>query len=118
MRIAPEVAPSYNNLLSAAVVDGANVWNWRGRDSDVEGSGVADRLIGRFWMVGVGDHLYGRPNSMSGVSSISYNVAGQVTQDTLGNGVTEQFGYDAARMQITSQKAGTTSPYTNRMDLT
>ncbi|HKQ06410.1 MAG TPA: RHS repeat-associated core domain-containing protein [Blastocatellia bacterium] len=61
---------------------------------------------------------YGRLNARSGVSSISYNVAGQVTSDTLGNGVTEQFGYDAARLQLTSQKAGTTSPYTNRMNLT
>jgi len=33
-------------------------------------------------------------------------------------GVTEQYGYDANRMQLTSQKAGTASPYTNRMDLT
>jgi RHS repeat-associated protein len=52
------------------------------------------------------------------LSSVSYNIGGQVTGDTLGNGVTEQFGYDAARMQMTSQKAGTSSPYTNRMDLT
>ena len=36
----------------------------------------------------------------------------------LGNGVTEQVGYDAARMQLTSQKAGTSSPFTNRLDLT
>jgi len=28
------------------------------------------------------------------------------------------FGYDANRMQLTSQKAGTVSPYTNRMNLT
>jgi RHS repeat-associated protein len=52
------------------------------------------------------------------LGSVTYNIAGQVTGDTLGNGVTEQFGYDAARMQMTSQKAGTSSPYTNRMDLT
>jgi RHS repeat-associated protein len=52
------------------------------------------------------------------LSSISYDIAGRVTGNTLGNGVTEQFGYDAARMQMTSQKAGTSSPYTNRMDLT
>lgn len=52
------------------------------------------------------------------LSSITHNIAGQVTGDTLGNGVTEQYAYDAARMQMTSQKAGTSSPYTNRMDLT
>jgi RHS repeat-associated protein len=51
------------------------------------------------------------------LSNIGYSVAGQITGDALGNGVTEQFGYDAARMQLTSQKAGTTSPYTNRMNL-
>jgi RHS repeat-associated protein len=34
------------------------------------------------------------------------------------NGITEQFGYDAARLQMSSQKAGTVSPYTNRMNLT
>lgn len=51
------------------------------------------------------------------LSNVGYNLAGQVTGDSLGNGVTEAFGYDAARQQLTSQKAGTTSPYTNRMDL-
>ncbi|HJQ26725.1 MAG TPA: hypothetical protein VKA60_22605, partial [Blastocatellia bacterium] len=57
-------------------------------------------------------------NGPTWLSSVSYDIAGQVTGDTLGNGITEQFGYDAARMQMTSQKAGTASPYTNRMDLT
>src|SRR4030095_679621 len=52
------------------------------------------------------------------LSNISYNIAGQMTGDTLGSNVTEQFGYDGARMQMTSQKAGTSSPYTNRIDLT
>jgi len=52
------------------------------------------------------------------LSSISYNIANQMTGDTLGNSVTEQFDYDAARMQMTSQKAGTASPYTNRLNLT
>ena len=52
------------------------------------------------------------------VKGFSYNIAGQVADDVLGNGVSEQFGYDAARLQMTSQKAGTSSPYTNRMDLT
>jgi RHS repeat-associated protein len=61
----------------------------------------------------------GRPSAVTGyLSNIGYNIAGQVTADTLGNGVTEQFGYDANRLQLTSQKAGTASPYTNRMDLT
>jgi YD repeat-containing protein len=59
--------------------------------------------------------------------SVSYNNAGQVTGDIVGGtqcswgytgGVTEQFGYDANRMQMTSQRAGTASPYTNRMGLT
>ncbi len=48
---------------------------------------------------------------------MTYNGIGQVTGDTLGNGVTETFGYDANRMQLTSQTAGTASPYTNRMNL-
>jgi RHS repeat-associated protein len=52
------------------------------------------------------------------LSGLTYDMAGQVVADTLGNGITEQFGYDAARMQLTTQKAGTSSPYTNRMDLT
>ena len=51
------------------------------------------------------------------LSNVTYNIAGQVTGSTLGNGVTEVLGYDTNRMQLTSQKAGTTSPYTNRMDL-
>jgi RHS repeat-associated protein len=57
-------------------------------------------------------------NGTTWLSSVSYNIAGQVTGDTLGNGVTEVFGYDTNRMQLTSQKAGTASPYTNRMNLT
>ena len=53
----------------------------------------------------------GRPSAVTGyVSNIGYNIAGQVTGDTLGNGVTEQFGYDTNRLQLTSQKAGTASP--------
>jgi RHS repeat-associated protein len=52
------------------------------------------------------------------LSQISYNLAGQMTGDVLGNGVTEQFGYDANRLQMTSQKAGTISPYTDRLNLT
>lgn len=52
------------------------------------------------------------------LDNIGYSIAGQVTGDSLGNGVTEQFGYDAQRLQLTSQKAGTSSPYTNRLYLT
>ena len=69
------------------------------------------------------------PNSSapSYLSGVTYNIAGQITGDIVGGtlfswglvgGVTEVFGYDANRMQLTSQKAGTASPYTNRMDLT
>ena len=60
--------------------------------------------------------------------SVTYSNIGQVTGDIVGGtqfsgggltgGVTEVFGYDANRMQLTSQKAGTSSPYTNRMNLT
>ncbi len=57
-------------------------------------------------------------NGPTWLSSVTYNNIGQLTADALGNGVTEQYGYDANRMQLTSQKAGTSSPYTNRMDLT
>ncbi|HLG14570.1 MAG TPA: hypothetical protein VJH03_08725 [Blastocatellia bacterium] len=77
-------------------------------------------------VIDVGRDSAGRLNSLSTsgngaatyLSGVSYNVAGQVTGDTLGNGVTEVFGYDTNRMQLTSQKAGTASPYTNRMNLT
>jgi len=49
---------------------------------------------------------FGRLNGLTGyVSSIGYSVAGQVTGDTLGNGVVEAFGYDANRLQLTSQTA-------------
>jgi RHS repeat-associated protein len=56
-------------------------------------------------------------NGNTYLSNVAYNAAGQVTGDTLG-AVTEQFGYDVNRMELTSQKAGTVSPYTNRMNLT
>jgi RHS repeat-associated protein len=52
------------------------------------------------------------------LSNVTYNGIGQMTGTTLGNGVTEIFGYDANRMQLTSQKGGTVSPYTNRINLT
>jgi RHS repeat-associated protein len=57
-------------------------------------------------------------NGPTWLSSVTYNNIGQLTADALGNGVIEQYGYDTNRMQLTSQKAGTASPYTNRMNLT
>jgi RHS repeat-associated protein len=39
------------------------------------------------------------------LSSVTYNGIGQLTGTTLGNGVTESYGYDANRMQLTSQTA-------------
>ena len=82
--------------------------------------------IGR--LSGLAEPLPGPNGSApSYLRSVSYNSAGQVTGDIIGGtqfswgytgGVTEQYGYDANRMQLTSQKAGTSAPYTNRMDLT
>ncbi len=46
-------------------------------------------------------------NGPTWLSSVTYNNIGQLTADGLGNGVTEQYGYDTNRMQLTSQKAGT-----------
>jgi RHS repeat-associated protein len=81
-----------------------------------------------------GQALYFRHDSMGKVSGLAnypsggsgtaymvshtHDVAGQVSNLVFGNGITEQVGYDAARMQMTSMKAGTASPYTNRLDLT
>ncbi|HKQ05770.1 MAG TPA: RHS repeat-associated core domain-containing protein [Blastocatellia bacterium] len=59
----------------------------------------------------------GRLSSMSYMNNVTYDIAGHVNGDTLGNGVTEQFGYDPATMQMTSQNAGTVSPFTNRVNL-
>jgi RHS repeat-associated protein len=39
------------------------------------------------------------------LSSVTYNGISQLTGTTLGNGVTESYGYDANRMQLTSQTA-------------
>jgi YD repeat-containing protein len=44
-------------------------------------------------------------SSVNYLSGISYNVAGQVTGLTLGNGVVEAYGYNADRLQMTSQTA-------------
>lgn len=51
------------------------------------------------------------------VTGHSHDIAGNLSSVTYGNAVTELYGYDPARLQMTSHKAGTTSPYTNRMDL-
>jgi RHS repeat-associated protein len=37
------------------------------------------------------------------MSGISYNAISQFTGDTLGNGVTENYGYDTQRMQLTTE---------------
>lgn len=48
----------------------------------------------------------GRVTSVgSYLSSVTYDGIGRVAGTTLGNGVTEGFGYDANRMQLTSQTA-------------
>ena len=77
---------------------------------------------------GIAEPLPGPNGSApSYLRSVTYSDIGQLTGDIVGGtqfswgytgGVTEQFGYDANRLQMTSQKAGTASPYTNRMDLT
>lgn len=69
---------------------------------------------------GMTNSLGNYPSGGSGtdyVTGHTHDIAGQLSGITYGNGVTEQYGYDPARMQLTSHKAGTTSPYTNRMDL-
>ena len=57
-------------------------------------------------------------NGTDYVSGHTHNPDGQVADLTFGNGVKEVFGYDPARRQMTAQKAGTASPYTDRLDLT
>jgi RHS repeat-associated protein len=65
----------------------------------------------------------GRPGSVTDangtnyISGMTYDAAGHLTADTLGNGVVEGYGYDANRMQLVSQTAGTAAPYTNLMNL-
>jgi RHS repeat-associated protein len=44
-------------------------------------------------------------SSANYLSNVGYNVAGQVTGLTLGNGAIESYGYDANRLQLTSQSA-------------
>jgi hypothetical protein len=50
------------------------------------------------------------------MSGVGYNVAGQVTGLSLGNGVSEGYGYSADRLQLTSQTA--TRGVTTLMSLT
>ncbi|MFY9608376.1 MAG: RHS repeat-associated core domain-containing protein [Blastocatellia bacterium] len=46
------------------------------------------------------------PGDTSGyLTGMGYNIAGQVTGLTLGNGVVESYGYDANRFQLTTQTA-------------
>jgi len=47
------------------------------------------------------------------LSGIGYSAAGQVTGLTLGNGVAETYGYDANRLQLTSQTATKSGGPTN-----
>jgi hypothetical protein len=50
------------------------------------------------------------------MSGVGYNVAGQMTGLSLGNGVSEGYGYSADRLQLTSQTA--TRGVTTLMSLT
>lgn len=89
----------------------------RGIDASYDSKGRLSGLVQAPWGGTLSSYL----------RSVTYSNIGQVTGDIVGGtqfgggftgGVTEVFGYDANRMQLTSQKAGTSSPYTNRMDLT
>ncbi|MCI0490011.1 MAG: hypothetical protein L0229_25750, partial [Blastocatellia bacterium] len=51
------------------------------------------------------DKMNGSVVALSYMSQTNYNVAGQVTGMTLGNGVVESYGYNAQRLQLTSQSA-------------
>jgi RHS repeat-associated protein len=65
----------------------------------------------------LGFDSYGRPSSVgSYLSGIAYNAAGLTTGWTLGNGVTQSFGYDAQRLEVTSEAA--TKGSTTLMNLT
>ena len=56
----------------------------------------------------------GRPASLgSYLTSVTYNGIGQLTGTNLGNGVSESYGYDANRMQLTSQTATKSGGPTN-----
>ncbi|MEK6302569.1 MAG: RHS repeat-associated core domain-containing protein [Acidobacteriota bacterium] len=50
--------------------------------------------------------LTNEPGDTTGyLTALGYNIAGQVTGMTLGNGVVESYGYDANRLHLTSQTA-------------
>jgi RHS repeat-associated protein len=54
----------------------------------------------------IGYDSFGRLSSVGGyLNGTSYNAAGEVTGFTLGNGVSETLGYDAQRLELTSQTA-------------
>src|SRR5262249_44546111 len=68
--------------------------------------------FGRLWGVGATG-----PNGCMGyLCGATYSSGGQVTGFTLGNGVTETFGYDSQRLEMTSQSAAKGS--TTLMSLT
>ncbi len=71
-------------------------------------------------VINLGHDSKGRRTSVgSFLSSVTYNGIGQVTGLALGNGVTESYGYDANRMQLTSQTATKSGgPANGLMDLT
>jgi len=57
-------------------------------------------------VISLGHDSKGRVTSVgSFLSSVTYNGIGQMTGTTLGNLVTESYGYDSNRMQLTSQTA-------------
>jgi RHS repeat-associated protein len=56
--------------------------------------------------VAVAHDSIGRMSGLTGyLSNLSYDVSGQVSGLTLGNGVAETYGYDSLRLQMTSQTA-------------
>jgi YD repeat-containing protein len=57
------------------------------------------------------------PGGPANISNMAYDVNGNPTGWILGNGVHEGFSYDANRLQPTLHTAGTSGPYTNRMNL-
>lgn len=56
--------------------------------------------------INIGHDSKGRVTSVAGyLSSVTYDGIGRMAGTTLGNGVTEGFGYDTNRMQLASQTA-------------
>ncbi len=57
-------------------------------------------------VINLGRDSKGRVTSVgSYLTSVTYNNIGQLTGTSLGNGVSESYGYDANRMQLTTQTA-------------